>query len=83
MEVTVYSTKACHWCKVLKNYLDEHKVEYKSVDVGEDQEEARKLVEKTKQMGVPQTKIVDDEGKEHFIIGFNEEKIKELLKIKE
>jgi glutaredoxin-like YruB-family protein len=77
MEVTVYSTPTCPWCIKVKEFLKEHKIEFKSVDVAADQEKAREMVEKSGQMGVPVTEI---DGQ--IVIGYDEAKLKKLLKIK-
>lgn len=78
--VTVYSTPTCGYCRMEKEWLDEKGISYTSVDISEDQEEAAKIVEKTGQMGVPVT-IVEEGGKEDIIIGFDQGKLMELLKI--
>jgi glutaredoxin 3 len=78
-EIKVYSTSTCPWCTKLKEYLDEKKVKYQSIDVSEDQEAASAMVKKSGQMGVPQTEI---NGK--IIVGFDKEAIdKELAELKE
>jgi len=83
VKIKVYSTKQCIWCSRLKNFLKEHNIHFEELDIGKDKEAARKLVETTKEMGVPQTEIIDDKGKSQFIIGFNEAKFREVLHIKE
>jgi|TARA_Y100000310_G_C20468928_1_gene709029 glutaredoxin-like YruB-family protein len=73
-KIKVYSTQTCPWCIKAKAWLEENKVEFEYIDVGADPEAAKEMVEKSGQRGVPVIEI-DDE----IIIGFNEEKIKELL----
>ncbi len=76
MNVTVYSTPTCGWCKKIKTFLDDHHVEYDEIDVSADQKKAQEMIDKTGQMGVPVTEIDGD-----ILIGYDEEKLKELLKI--
>ncbi|MBL7206152.1 MAG: glutaredoxin family protein [Candidatus Aenigmarchaeota archaeon] len=76
-KVSVFSTPACSWCVKLKEWLKQQKIEFEDIDVSVDQEKAKYMVEKTGQMSVPVTEI-DGE----FVIGFDIEKLKELLKIK-
>ena len=78
MKVKIYSTPMCSWCHKLKDYLKEKNIEFEDIDVSKDQEAAKYMVEKTKQMGVP---VIEIDGE--FIIGFDKEKINEKLKIKE
>lgn len=75
MEVKVYSTPTCPWCKKVKEYLDGLGVEYTVVDVAANKEAAMELVKKTKQMGVPVTQIG-----EKYIVGYNPTEIEAALK---
>jgi len=76
--IKVYGTKTCPYCVTLKTYLDEKNIEHEYIDVGENQEAGKEMVEKSGQMGVP---VVDIDGE--IIIGFDKSKIDELLEIKE
>lgn len=75
--ITVFSTPTCPYCVMVKRYLDDKKIEYKNIDVSIDQYQAKKMVEKSGQMGVPQLWI-DDE----VVVGFDQGKINGLLEIK-
>ncbi len=78
MKITAYSTETCVWCHKLKDFLKEHQIEFEEFDVGKDHEKAKEMVEKSGQMGVPVTEI-DGE----IVIGFDEPRLKRLLKIKD
>jgi glutaredoxin-like YruB-family protein len=75
-KVIVYSTSTCPWCTVAKNFLKEHKIDFLEKNVGTDRKAAEEMIEKSGQMGVP---VIDINGS--IIIGFNESKIKQLLKL--
>ena len=60
-----------------KEYLKEHKVPFKDIDVANDQEKAKEVVEKSGQMGVP---VIDIKGE--IIVGFDKIKIEKALKKK-
>lgn len=75
MNIIVYSTPACPYCHQLKDFLKSQSLEFKEIDVSQDQAAAQKMVEQTGQMGVPVTEI-DGE----FIVGFNIEKLTKKLK---
>ncbi len=77
-KVKVYSTPACPWCNRAKQFLREHNIEFEDIDVSRDHEAAREMVEKSGQMGVP---VLDIDG--HIVIGFDLERIKKLLNIKD
>lgn len=77
MRVIVYTTETCPWCTKVKDFLKENKVKFTEKDVGSDINAAKEMINKSCQQGVP---VIDINGK--IVIGFNEEKIKELLKIK-
>ncbi|MGG0668774.1 glutaredoxin family protein [Lederbergia citrisecunda] len=72
---TVYTTSTCPYCTMMKNYLDEQNIPYREVNVQEDEEAGRKLVETTGQMGVPQTEL---NGK--WILGFDTAAVQAALK---
>jgi len=69
-KVKVYSTVTCLHCINLKAFLDEKKVPYENIDVGEDQQKAQEMIQRSGQMGVP---VVDIDGK--IIVGFDKDKI--------
>lgn len=76
MSVTIYSTPTCPFCKQAKAFFDKNDVEYTDIDVMHDQEEAQKMIQKSGQMGVP---VIDIDGE--IVVGFDEKKLKELMKI--
>lgn len=75
--VIVYRTKSCPWCHLAEEFLKYNKIKFKSIDVGENQKEAMKMVEKSRQMGVP---VIDVNGK--IIIGFDKTALKKALGLK-
>jgi glutaredoxin-like YruB-family protein len=77
MKVKVYSTPACPYCHMAKDFFKENKIEFEDIDVSQDHEAAQEMIEKSGQMGVP---VIDIDGK--VIIGFNVPAIKEALKLK-
>jgi glutaredoxin-like YruB-family protein len=74
--VTIYSTPVCHFCQAAKEFFKENDVEYTEFDVAADADKREEMIEMTGQMGVPVIRIGDD-----IVIGFDEGKVKELLKI--
>ncbi len=74
--VTIYSTPVCHFCHAAKEFFAENNVTYTEHDVASDAEKRQEMIDLTGQMGVPVIKVGDD-----IIIGFDEPKLKELLKI--
>lgn len=78
MTVKVYSTNTCPYCIMVKDYLKQKNVNFEEINVGEDQEKAREMVNKSGQMGVP---VVDIDGE--IIIGFDRAKIDSTLKSKQ
>lgn len=76
MNVTVYSTPTCPYCKLAKKFLTEHDVKFTDIDVSEDGVKAQEMIKKTGQMGVPVVEIGDE-----IIIGYDEKKLRKALKI--
>jgi glutaredoxin-like YruB-family protein len=78
MNVTIYSTPTCGFCKQAKAFFDANNIAYTDIDVAANQAEAQKMIEKSGQMGVPVT-VIEKDGKEDLVIGFNEPKFREIL----
>ena len=75
-KVVVYSTPTCPFCIRAKQYLKDNNIEFINHDVGSDQAKAQEMMKKSGQMGVP---VIDIEGQ--IIIGFDKDRIKEMLGI--
>ena len=73
-EITIYSTPTCHFCHAAKEFFDENKIKYTDYDVASDMDKRKEMIDMTGQMGVPVIKIGDD-----VVVGFDEEKVKELI----
>ncbi len=74
VEVKIYSTPACPYCTMAKEFFKEKNIEYEEYDVSEDEQAKNEMIEKSGQMGVPVI-IIDGET----IVGFNQEAIKKAL----
>lgn len=75
-QVEIYSTPVCHFCNTAKEFFAEHNIKYTEHDVAADAEQRQAMIDMTGQMGVPVIKIGND-----IVIGFDEEKLKELLMV--
>jgi len=75
--VKVYSTPSCPYCVALKNFLKENKIDFEDIDVSQDEKAREEMIQKTGQMGVPVIEINSE-----FIVGFDKERISQLLNIK-
>jgi len=73
-KIKVYSTPTCPFCIKAKQFLKDNNVVFEDVDVGADPQKAEEMVNISGQMGVPVLSINGE-----IIIGFDKEKIKQLL----
>lgn len=76
--VKVYSTPTCPYCVTLKVFLKENNIEFEDIDVSQNKQALDEMVKKSGQMGVPVAEIDDQ-----IVVGFDKEKISQLLNIKE
>jgi len=76
--IRIFSTPSCPYCVNLKQYLAEKGFQYEDIDVAENKEAAQEMIDKSKQMGVPVAEINGE-----IVIGFDKDKINQLLGIKE
>lgn len=77
MNIIIYSTPTCVYCKSLKEYLTQNNFPYKEIDVSVDEKELEKMVAISGQMGVPVVELDDN-----VVIGFDKERIDEILNLK-
>jgi glutaredoxin-like YruB-family protein len=73
--IIVYSTPTCPYCMMVKKFLKEKNIKFQEIDVSKDPKKAHEMVKKSGQMGVP---VIDIDN--NIVIGFNKNKIEELLK---
>jgi glutaredoxin-like YruB-family protein len=76
--VRVFSTPTCPFCVALKNFLEDHNIKFEDIDVSENKVAQKEMIEKSGQMEVP---VIEIDGQ--IIVGFDQGKIKKLLKINE
>ena len=77
-KVIVYSTTFCPYCVTLKEFLKKKNVEFEDIDVSQDKEAAKKMIDISGQTGVP---VVDIDGQ--IVVGFDRGKIINLLGIED
>jgi len=73
-KIIVYSTQACPYCSMAKDYLKDKGVEFESIDVSQDHDKAQEMMTKSGQSGVP---VIDIDGT--IIVGFNRPAIDQAL----
>ena len=77
MTIKVYTNSSCPYCSRVKGFLKEHDIKFKEINISTYPSAAKELKEKTGQTGVP----VIFAGN-HKIVGFDESKLRRILKIK-
>jgi glutaredoxin 3 len=77
MTIKVYTSSSCPYCIRVKNFLKAHSIKFKEINISRYPEAAKELKEKTGQTGVPVILFGS-----HKVIGFDENKLRRLLKIK-
>ena len=82
MHIRIYSTPACGYCRLAKEFLKSKNIDFEEVDVMADEKAAEEMIKLSGQMGVPVIIITKDNGSREIMVGFQEEKLKEILKIK-
>ena len=75
-KVTIYSTPTCVYCKMVKEFFKEKKIDYTEKDVSIDDKAREEMVERSHQMGVP---VIDIEGE--IFVGFDKDALSNALGI--
>ncbi|WP_453990105.1 glutaredoxin family protein [Bacillus nitroreducens] len=73
--ITVYTTTRCPYCVMLKNFLADQNIPFTEMNVDSKPEMMQYVVNKTGQMGVPQTEV---NGK--WVLGYDPNSIMTALK---
>lgn len=82
MHIRIYSTPACGYCRLAKEFLKEKGLEFEEVDVMADPAAAEEMIKISGQMGVPVIVINQDNNLQpEILVGFQQEKLEEILKI--
>lgn len=76
-KVIIFTTPTCSFCNAAKRYFREKNIRFTEVDVSRDQKAAMDMYRRTGQMGVPVILINN-----RPIVGFNVNKINQMLNIK-
>lgn len=76
-KITIYTTPTCIYCKMAKQWFKENNVSYEEKDVSSDAQARQEMIDKSQQMGVPVIEVGNE-----LIIGFDKERLSELLKVK-
>ena len=76
--VKVYSTPMCPYCVTLKEFLQEHNIEFEEIDVSKDEKARDEMIKKSGRLEAP---ILEIDGE--IVVGFDRAKIVKLLGINE
>lgn len=74
MNITLYTTPTCGYCKIAKDYFKSNNIKFTEYDVSRDSQNAMEMVRKSGQMGVP---VIEANGK--LIVGFNRPELDKIL----
>ncbi len=80
MNIKIYSTMSCPYCKMLKDYLLSKNISFEEKLV--DQDEEAKLEMETVSggfLGVPFIVITKEDGTKENVVGFDKGKLEEIL----
>ena len=77
-EIKVYTVANCPYCIALEKFLDGHNIRFRNIDVSQNKEVREEIIHKSGQTGVP---VAEINGK--VVVGFDRERIIQLLNIKD
>ncbi|HEX5797593.1 MAG TPA: glutaredoxin domain-containing protein [Candidatus Saccharimonadales bacterium] len=78
-EITIYSTRTCVYCNMLKDYLKSKNVKFEEILLDEQPEEIQSSLDACGSMGVPCTHIKLEDGREENILGFDRARFDRIL----
>ena len=77
-KVKIFTTPTCTYCNQAKDFFKENNVDFEAIDVTQDQEAAKEMIEKSGQRGVP---VILVEGRDEAIVGFDQDALEEALNL--
>lgn len=81
VQVKIFTTTTCPYCKMEKEYFDSHGITYENVFIDEDNKSAEELMRIENQIGVPFTVFTKEDGSTETLLGFDKEEINRILSI--
>lgn len=80
MQIKVFSTTTCPYCKMLKDYFISKSVTFEEKLIDQDDQAKNEMISESGGfLGVPFTVITKDDGTKETIIGFDKGKIDTLI----
>lgn len=76
VNVKIYSTPTCVYCKMAKEFFAKNNVSYEEFNVSQDAKALEEMVAKSHQMGVP---VIDVDGE--VFIGFDQKGLSRALNL--
>ncbi len=82
MQIVIYATTTCPYCKMLKDYLTSKNISFteKLVDM-DDAAQKEMAAVSGGFLGVPFTSIIKDDGTKETVLGFDKGKLNSILGI--
>jgi glutaredoxin len=82
LQIVIYSTMTCPYCKMLKDYLNEKSIVYTEKMVDQDEAARSEMTAVSGGfLGVPFTVITKDDGSKETVIGFDKGRLNAVLGI--
>lgn len=78
-QITIFSTSWCPYCKQEEEWLQDNKLDFKTVMVDEDEEVAEYITKKTQQNAVPVAEIIFQDDSVEYVVGFDKSRLSKIL----
>lgn len=76
MNVKIYTTPVCAYCKMAKEFFKNHSIKFEERNIATDGEARDEMIEKSHQLGVP---VIDVNGQ--IFVGFNRRELEKVIKV--
>ena len=82
MQVIIYSTTTCPYCKSLKDYLSERSVVFTEKLIDQDDAAKEEMMKESDGfLGVPFSVFIKEDGTKEKVVGFDKGRVDEILGI--
>jgi glutaredoxin 3 len=82
LQLTIYTTSTCPYCKMLKEYLTQKNIPFTEKMIDQDENARDEMTNYSGGfLGVPFTMVVKDDGNRETIVGFDKGRLNSILQI--
>lgn len=78
-DVAIYTSNTCAYCRAVKEFFNQHGVNYSEINLDEQPDKRQELVDMSGQMAVPVVIVTKNDGSKSMVVGYDAPKLSSAL----